>query len=582
MKRVSLLALAAALLVSTLSGCGQSNPGSASGDSTGTSTTDNVFRTYTTSNVANFCPYCTASVPMDYVQGKLYRYMPNETGDGTVIVPDLAASEPTSEDNITWIIPIDPEAKWSNGEPINADTFMYSWQKALDPVMLHTTAGSLAKNIIEVKNAQAYYTQASTGVAVDWEDVGFKKVDDYTLSVTFADEVTATQVMQHFQQRMTSPVYQAIYDECASEDGTTSTYGTEVQYYMSSGPFALTEYIKDNTVEMEKNPYYVHEDEVTLDKLEIRVIADENTRMQMFESGQLDYLSLGSNGVVKYGDDPSVIEYQSSSIREIEINFDNPDKPFLNNINFRKALFYGIDRETIASLTYSAPAAMCLANDYTCSSDGTPIHSLPEAQAYLPENNGYDPELAVEYFEKALQETGMSRFDVELVYNSSADATRVASEYLQSSLTKLFGEDRFSINLTAMTYNDTQTLMKTCLNGPTSEWDLCWAGWDLSAAVLSPNMKFQVYTSTSPRRLAPYHDDKLDELFELSTTTEYRMDEEKMTQICMEMEQAWLDNVDAIPVFNEVARFMFSDRVDLVSKTNLRIIGFAIPYISVH
>lgn len=581
MKRVPFLALAAALLVSTLSGCGQTNSGSASEDSSG-SPKDNVLHTYITSNVANFCPYCSSAAPMDYVEGKLYRYMPNEAGDGTVIVPDLAASEPTSEDNITWTIPIDPDAKWSNGEPINADTFLYSFQQALDPVMLHTTAGSLAKNIIEIKNAQAYYTQASTGVEVKWEDVGIKKVDDYTLSITFADEVTATQVMQHFQQRMTAPVYQPIFDSCASEDGTTSTYGTSVDTYMSSGPFALAEYIKDNTVVLDKNSYYVHEDEVSLDKLDIRVITDENTRMQMFESGQLDYLSLSTNGVVKYGDDPSVIEYHSSSIREIGVNFDNPDKPFLNNLNFRKALFYGIDRETIASLTYSAPAAMCLADDYTCSSDGTPIHSLPEAQAYLPKNNGYDPELAVEYFEKALQETGMSRFDVELVYNSSTDTTRVASEYLQSSLTKLFGEDRFSISLTAMTYSDTQTLMKTCLNGPTNEWDLCWGGWDLAAAKLAPNMKFQVYTSTSPRRLAPYHDDKLDELFELSTTTEYRMDEEKMTQICMEMEQAWLDNVDAIPVFNEVNRFMFSDRVELLSNSYLRIIGFAIPYISVH
>ena len=60
----------------------------------------------------------------------------------------------------------------------------------------------------------------------------------------------------------------------------------------------------------------------------VRVVQDELTQLEMFEQGSLDYLSLGSNGEAKYGDDPRVYVQETSVVREIEVNFENPDKPY--------------------------------------------------------------------------------------------------------------------------------------------------------------------------------------------------------------------------------------------------------------
>ncbi len=539
---------------------------------------DNVFRFATSTSAMNVCPFENYTSIMDYIQAKFYRYIPNEDGTAAILVPDLAVGEPTTEDGYTWIIRINPEAKWANGEPINADTFMYSWKEALDPTRVHPAPSGLARNIIEVENAYAYYTQASTGVAVAWEDVGFKKVDEYTVSVKAIDIYSPTQVMQHFQMRHTGPVYEPLFEAGMDAGRTATNYGTEAEYFMSSGPMKLVSWTKDNEAVFEKNEYYCHADEVSLDGMVCRIVKDESTQLQLFQAGDIDVIQLGTNGLEVYGEDPGLIEYKTSTIREIEFNFENPDKPFLGNLNFRKAFYYAVDRATIAKLANYSPAPYFLPGIYSTMADGTSFRSLPEAQAYVPENNGYNPTLALEYFDKALAELGISKIEVNLIYNEAVAATRLASENIQSSLTKLFGEDRFSMTLTAMNNSEAVKLMRTSQKGPTNGWDLCWGGWDLTAARYSPNRKFEVYTSTDSRRFTNYNNATIDEIYRLSTTAEYRMDEKKMTEACIEMEKAYLDNVLACPVFAQVQYYLFSERVDMVAKEYLNFIDFAYPY----
>lgn len=260
------------------------------------------------------------------------------------------------------------------------------------------------------------------------------------------------------------------------------------------------------------------------------------------------------------------------------MNFDNPDKPYLGNLNFRKALYYGIDRETVAKLSNYKPACYFLPTNYSLSSDGTPLRDLPEAKTYLPDNNGYDPELAKQYFEKALQETGVSKVSLNLIYNEAVGALRSSSEYLQSSLTELFGADKFELTVTAMNNTEAVKLMRTAQNGPTNGWDLCWGAWDLTAAIISANRKFEPYTSTDSRRFAPYHNDELDRLYALSITEEYRLDEQKLIDITLQMEKSLLENVDQIPVFQQTSYYLFSDRVIKPSKTRINFVAFCFEH----
>jgi oligopeptide transport system substrate-binding protein len=579
-KRIALL-LTGILFTLTFAGCSNSNSVNNSTNVSENAGKEKIFRWSSMSAVTNISPFEGNTEVVDYIQGTLYRYVPNSTRKGIDLVPDLAEAPPTTQDGYTWNIKIDKNAKWANGEAINADTFIYSWQKALDPKMVLSNASGLAQNIITVKNAYDYYTQKSKGVEVAWEDVGLKKVDDYTLSVITTEKYTAAQVMQHFQMRYTGPVYQPLYDSGISADGTSTKYGTEADLFMASGPFVLSSWTKGAERVFKKNVNYVHANEVKLDGMYVREVADEVTQLQLYQNGEIDFLELGSNGYPVYGDDPRVIAYDSATLREIEINFQNPNKKYLNNLNFRKALYYAIDRDTAAKLNNNKGASYFLPDQYTVSEKGTSIRDLKGATDYLPKNNGYDKALALEYFNKALQEEGITKVDLTLMYNEAVSATRASSEYIQSKLTEIFGADRFNLNIVAKNNAEAVKMMRTAQKGPTSDWDLCWGAWDLTAATYSANKKFEVYRTTDSRRLSQYQNKEIDRLFALSISEEYRLDEKKLGEATLAMEKSLLENVDCIPVFQQVQYYIFNERIQLPLETRARILGFGYQYIDI-
>ena len=116
------------------------------------------------SPVGNVATYC-----MSY----LYRQYPNEEGNGYIWICDIAAEEPIQIDDYNWQIKIREDAKWNNGDPINADTFMFTFKQQLDPVMMPRMSTFLASNAITIVNAEQYSMQNSEGgIPTDWEDVG--------------------------------------------------------------------------------------------------------------------------------------------------------------------------------------------------------------------------------------------------------------------------------------------------------------------------------------------------------------------------------------------------------------------------
>ena len=147
------------------------------------------LRTVGTAAASNINPL-QANVNADltvatYTASALYGYILSDEGKGE-LMPIYADGAPVdvSGDGTVWQIKISKDAKWANGEPMNADTFLYSWKMVLDPNLLMSFAGQFAVNFIEIAGAKDYYMQVANGTTVPWESVGIKKIDDYTVEIT--------------------------------------------------------------------------------------------------------------------------------------------------------------------------------------------------------------------------------------------------------------------------------------------------------------------------------------------------------------------------------------------------------------
>lgn len=117
----------------------------------------------------------TDSVIMGYTEMGLYDFILNEEKNGYAIVPEMAEGEPNDdsssitdeeeelygvdklEKGTKWVIDLNPDAVWENGDPINADTYLYSMEKMLSPEMNNFRASSYYSGSVALANAEAYY-----------------------------------------------------------------------------------------------------------------------------------------------------------------------------------------------------------------------------------------------------------------------------------------------------------------------------------------------------------------------------------------------------------------------------------------
>ena len=587
MKKKSLsFVLALAMIASLITGCGGNGSGGAGGSSgdasnggansgQGTAAAEKILYV-TGGNAATLNPHMANSVEsstIQYCQGMLYDYFPNSTGDGASVEPELADAEPVdvNGDGLVWNIPINPDAKWDDGSPITAETFEYSYKMQLDPALLCELANMLADNQITILNATEYYT----GAVKDWNKVGIKAIDGNILQLTLVVPANQLDVMRHFCNYFTAPVNEELYESCLSADRTNSTYGTTVELTRFCGPFRVEEWVQGSTIKMKRNENFVRSDKIHLDGIVEAVISNTATGIQMFENGKLDIIDLDTTSSAQYYEDPRFLERDIRYVRQIEICDSNTDYPILANINFKKALFYAVDRQTVAKLAYSTPACFAVPRTVVVDSEGTRFRDLPEVKAYDFDNYGYDPELAKQYFETALKEEKLTSVTLELLHsNSGVDNTM--AEYLQEQFNTVF-DGKLTLKLSGVPNNTRLSTIKSCVTDPKA-YQLSFGYWALSASDYNPTKIFEVMTSTYGRRNAPYHSNIIDTLYSESQLPENRLDIKKLTELAIAMEKAYFDECVGIPVLEDVNTSLCAERVILpISQADTQL-GWGIKY----
>jgi oligopeptide transport system substrate-binding protein len=243
-----------------------------------------------------------------------------------------AKSVEISDDRLTYTFHL-KDTVWSNGQPVTAHDFEYSWKKILSPEFRAPNAPLL----YAVKNAEL----AKKGL-VSLDDVEIVAKDAKTLVVKLEKPTP------YFLDLIAFCVCFPVSKEIDLKDPNWSyEAGPD---FISNGPFILKSWKHNSEIILEKNPLYWEADKINLDQVQISMISDENTALQMFEHHDLDIIGLGlspipADAIAKYRKMGLLRTYDSPKTSIVVFNVNK--FPF-NNKNIRKAFSYAINRSEIA------------------------------------------------------------------------------------------------------------------------------------------------------------------------------------------------------------------------------------------
>ena len=334
----------------------------------------------------------------------------------------LAKTGTVSKDGKTWTFKI-RDSKWSNGDPIVAQDFVYSWRRSLNP----KTASPYAYLFSGVKNADAIIAGKKSPNAL-----GISAPDKKTVVVKLNRPIA------YFKVLMAYPLFGPQNEKVVKKYG--NRYATEAQYQVYSGPFKIKGWNGTNdTWSFVKNNDYWDKKAVKLNKIHYQVVKSNNTGYQMYQQGKLDLTPLSSEQVKNLKSNNDFTQYPYSLVRFLLYNFKDKNavnRKALNNKNIRLALSLSIDRDIVTKKVLGNGSTLptgFVANDLA----SNPKTGIDFAKEQSVNNTvDYNSALAKKYWKKGLQEIGQKNltFDV-LSSNDEADSDQL-TQYLQSQWTK--------------------------------------------------------------------------------------------------------------------------------------------------
>jgi oligopeptide transport system substrate-binding protein len=285
------------------------------------------------------------------IYAALYEGLVSVDENGNII-PAAATSWDISADGLEYTFYLRDGLKWSDGKPVTADQFVYSWLRVLTPATASTYSWFVE---MFIKNGTEY-GKGEVGA----EEVGVKATDEKTLVVTL--KFPASYFLQALLTGVWLPVRQDVVE--ANPDKWAYSGDTAI----SNGPFVLTEYKIGSYIAAEKNMNYWDADSVKIDNLKFSFITDQNTAYSAFLAGDVDGINSvpPSEFVNILTTDDRLHTYDQLRIRFLRLNnksvgLDNPMVRRAINLAFdRKGFLSGLGIITAQPLLGSVPSGLFL------------------------------------------------------------------------------------------------------------------------------------------------------------------------------------------------------------------------------
>lgn len=323
------------------------------------------------------------------------------------VIPAIASSWDVSEGGKHYVFHLRPDARWSDGRPVTASDFVFSWHRALDPEI----GGSYAFFMYELKNGKAYYD----GKLKDINQVGVHAQGEHTLVVDLERPTP------FFTQLAASPIMLPLREDLLKRTGDKFV---EAGNFLSNGAYTLKKWAHEEKIELVPNPYFYEKDPAKrpqIKRIDMYMINDANTSVVMYENGELDFIetttSIPSFDVRRLRKSP---DYHSGILHRINYFGFNVKKHPFDDVRVREAFAYALDRNYYPKLMQSGQK---------------PIASWisPGLLGYNPEIGlKFDPDKAKKLLAEAGYPNGKGFPTVDLTYMTQYDIQKEAqiAQYL--------------------------------------------------------------------------------------------------------------------------------------------------------
>ncbi|HLS74512.1 MAG TPA: peptide ABC transporter substrate-binding protein [Actinomycetaceae bacterium] len=270
---------------------------------------------------------------------------------GSDVVPALAESWDVSEDELTYTFHL-RQANWSNGDPVTAEDAVWSFQRLLSPTGAgsgYTTGASSYLPSVGIRGAAEY----QSGALEAWEDVGVTAPDDSTVVIELESPNPDLLLnMTHYSMSVLHPPTV----EAEPQDWTLP------ENWVGNGPYVLTDWVPNSTLEMEKNPEYWDADNVQVQRITVQLAGELTTQTLAFRNDELDIIGVTGETLQTDPDlEESAVRVDGYSTFYLQSMWGGHEA--IQDQRVRRAISMAIDREAMTATNAGIMAAGSLIPD---------------------------------------------------------------------------------------------------------------------------------------------------------------------------------------------------------------------------
>ena len=468
-------------------------------------------------------PHIVTGVTEHYVLLSLFEGLTTVHPETLAIKPGVALNWDVSKDGLRYIFYLDPEARWSNGDPLTAEAFLFAYERILSPAM----GAPYAYMLYCIRGAEAF----NKGELTDFAKVGLSSPEPHTLII---DLEAPTPYLLSLPTHYTwFPLHKPTV--LANGDMTSRiSKWTKPGNMVSNGPFTLAAWRLNHSIYVSKNPYYNGAETVQLNGIHFLPIATD-AEERAFRADQLHISSTVPIPRIDWYRKNQPERMRFDTYLGVYYYLINTERGPLKDPRVRKALAYSIDRESITE--HVLKAGQKPAYHFTPPNTGGYT-----AEVKLP----YDPDLARQLLAEAGFPGGEGFPKFELLFNTSESHATIAVA-IQQMWKEELGIEIGLYNQEWKVYLATRKARK---------FDIVRAAW--IGDYVDPNTFLSLVTSENGNNHSNWGDSKFDDLIRQAASEQ---DQAARFALFQKAEKILIDEMPVIPIYFYVRSTLIDEAV---------------------